>query len=68
MVACWVVLCKIVGKVGGSFIPVDAEVILLNAVLDPEAAHVHRFGALGLEGVVRDTVCSTIRLLRSAGP
>ena len=60
MMAGWVVLCKIVGKVGGSFIPVDAEVVLLDAVLDPEVAHVHRFGALGLERTIGNAVSSAV--------
>ena len=60
MMACWVVLCKIVGKVGGSFIPVDTEVVLLDAVLDPEVAHVHRFGALGLERTICNAVGSAV--------
>ena len=45
-------LGEVVGKVFAAFAPVDDELSLADAVLDPEVAHVHCFGALVLDCIV----------------
>lgn len=37
-------LCLVIGAVLGAWSPVDVELFLTNAILDPVEAHVHRFG------------------------
>ena len=40
----------VVGKVGFTWAPVDKEVALASAVLDPIEAHVHCFGSFLADG------------------
>ena len=47
----------VVGMVACSAFPVDAELALAHSVSDPVEAHVHGFGALGLDGIVGDACC-----------
>ena len=46
----WVMFSMVVGKVSFSWAPVDKEVTLASAVLDPIKAHVHCFGSFLADG------------------
>ena len=60
MVAGRMMLGEVIGQVVGAGGPVDQELILIGAVLDPVEAHVHRFGATLLDLVIGETRCSVV--------
>ena len=49
-----VVFSEVVGKVVGSFAPVDMIVALGDTVFDPVETHVHGFGPALFDGVIND--------------
>jgi hypothetical protein len=48
------VFTEVVGKIVGSFFPMDSEVALMDTVSDPAKTHVDHFGAALLHCVVDD--------------
>ena len=48
------VFCEVIGKIVGTFLPVDSELALANAVADPVKTHVDGFGAALFHCVVDD--------------
>ena len=56
----WVVLRVVVRVVSLTWFPVDSELTLLDTVLDPEESHIHCFGTLGLDSLVRDSFSSGV--------
>lgn len=47
------VFCVIVSEIVGAWTPVNKKIALAHSILDPIEAHVHCFGALLLDCVVR---------------
>ena len=60
-VMCWrVVLALVVGKIGGSRLPVHFELALFGSVLDPIEAHIDGFGSLLFDCVISDVRGSAV--------
>ena len=49
-----------IASVGGAWLPVEVELVVCLAVLEPVVAHVHTFGFLGLASAVYYAVCGFI--------
>ena len=54
MMFCWVMLCKIIGAIAGSGLPVDVKLFLGFAILEPIVAHIHCLGTTDFDFVVDD--------------
>ena len=53
-------LGEIVGEVVSARGPVDAVLLLLDAISDPEVSYVYGFGSLNVDGLVRNTLGSGV--------
>jgi hypothetical protein len=53
-------LGEIISKVGGSWSPVNIELFLCYAILDPVESHIHCFGFLLFDLFVGKTVCGGV--------
>ena len=54
MVGWWVVLCEIIGFIGGAAFPMHSELALADSISNPIESHVHCFGSFGFNSVVGD--------------
>jgi len=61
------VLGVVIGKIISALLPVDAELALANAVTDPVETHINRFGAALLDGVIDETIGTSIVRLDRRG-
>ena len=53
-------LGEIVGEVVGARGPVDAVLLLLDTISDPEVSHVYGFGSFNSDGLVGNTLGSGV--------
>ena len=56
----WVGFRGVIGKVGGAGSPLDFEIALLYAVLNPVVAHGHGFGPFNFGGSVGESAGCTV--------
>ena len=55
-----VVFGKIIGAIEDALFPVDDKLSLSNAVADPIETHINGFGMFLFDGVISNSVCSTV--------
>ena len=65
---CWAVMfCEIVSEIVFSGFPVYLKLFLVAPASEPHESHVHRFGAIGLDGAIYNTVGRAIVCLDTRG-
>jgi len=61
------VLCEIIGAIGGTWPPKNVKLALTHAIADPIKAHVDGFGLLLLDCVIGDATGSAVVHLEWCG-
>ncbi len=59
--------CKVISKVRGAWVPVDLELFLCDAILDPIKSHIYGFGFLLFDMFVCKTISHGVVGLNRSG-